>query len=350
MREGLFGYLDELDGNPSLAAAISMYAAKIAAGERPGDDDEDIAEVIDWSQVHDPADDVVEGLVMPARWTQFVAGPKAGKSSLTMFMAIELSEGRDPLDGSPIDPVTVLYCDGEMGRDDLEELIRACGHDPVKLTNLHSTNERMRLDTVKGAGRLLRLVDKLGAKAVLLDGLNGFVNPEASENTDNTWRPFVDNTIDHLKHRRVAVVSNDNMGKDQNKGARGSSVKTDKADGVIALKRTDTGIRLRPTHSRGGAYITADLDLDAEGFDRSRPIRYRRSSWGWPAGTKVVAALLDSLGVPLGDGRRKVRARLNAEVVAAEAKGLDADRFRVANDALAGAIRYRKTAVIRPTP
>ena len=74
---------------------------------------------------------------------------------LLLWIAIELSEGRDPIDGTPIDPVTVLWCDGEMGRDDLEELIRACGHEPLALANLHCTNERMRLDTEAGASRLL---------------------------------------------------------------------------------------------------------------------------------------------------------------------------------------------------
>jgi RecA-family ATPase len=97
----------------------------MATGTESGaEDDDDYPFLIDWSEVHDPDDDIVDGLALPGRWTQFIAGAKVGKSSLTMFIAIELSEGRDPFDGTPIDPVVVLYCDGEMGRRDLEKLIR----------------------------------------------------------------------------------------------------------------------------------------------------------------------------------------------------------------------------------
>lgn len=311
------------------------------------DDDEFIVPLINWAQVHDPGDDVVEGLAMYGRWTQFVASPKVGKSSLLVFMAIELSEGRDPFDGTPRDPVEFLYCDGEMGRLDLEELIRACGHDPVKL-NLPATTERMRLDTEMGAERLLRRVDRLGSRGVLLDGLNGFVDPAASENTDNTWRPLVRYTVDPLKSRGITILSADNYGKDPKLGSRGSSVKTDKADGVIQVGRTDNGVRLHVTHSRGGAYLTADLNLDAEGFDRSRPIRFRRAFGGWPAGTAVVAAMLDSLGVPLDDGRTKVRARLNDEIDAAKAAGGDGSQFRAGNEVLNAALRYRRNPVVNP--
>lgn len=306
-------------------------------------DDDGLLVLIDWNVVHDPEDDLVEGLVIPARWTQFVAPAKAGKSSLLMFVAVELSEGRNPFDGSPIEPVRVLYCDGEMGRDDLEELIVATGQDPARLANLHTSCERVRLDTETGAVRLLGRVDDLGVRLVVLDGLNGFVAPGASEKDDTTWRPVFDLAVRPLKTRGVAVVSGDNMGKDQTRGSRGSSVKTDKADGVVEIHPTDKGVRLHPSHGRGGAYIAKDLSLDAEGFDRSRPIRYRRASGSWPEGTTAGVALLDELGVPLDQGRCKIRARLREEIAKAETAGLDADRFRVANEALAAAIRYRKT-------
>jgi hypothetical protein len=80
-----------------------------------------------------------------------------------------------------------------------------------------------------GAGRLLRWVDRLAARVTVLDGVNGFVDPEATENDDNTWRMFYDRSIRPLKDRGLAVLSNDNMGKDASKGSRRSSVKNDKA-------------------------------------------------------------------------------------------------------------------------
>jgi AAA domain len=308
----------------------------------PEDDDDGMVPLIDWTHVHDPDDDVVEGLVIYGRWLQLVAQAKEGKSSFEAWVALELSEGRDPFDGTQRDPVRVLYCLGEMWKPDLEELIRDCGHDPVRLANFHATEQRMRLDTEIGAGRLLRRVDQLGSQVVILDGLNGFINPEASENDDKTWRPFVDYTADPLRQRGIALVSADNMGKDPARGSRGSSVKNDKADGVVAVKRTDSGVQLHLTHGRGGAYLTTDLYLDAEGFDRSRPIRYWRAAGGWPDGTKDAVEVLDQLGVPLDEGRRKVQTRLRDEIARAETVGLDPEPFRIRTLVLAAALRFRK--------
>jgi hypothetical protein len=316
-------------------------------------DDDGMVPLVDWTKPHDEVDDIVDRLVRPGRWLQFVASAKQGKSSLTLFMAIELSEGRDPFDGTAQAPVTVLYCDGEMGASDLGELIRDCGHDPARLENLHCTVEPMRLDLAKGPDRLLSRVDDLLARnptqamVVVLDGLNGFVNPEASENGDETWKPFYRRAVQPLKRQGIAVVSNDNMGKDKTRGSRGSSVKNDKADAVVEVRRTDQGTRLKATHGRGGAYIDV-LDLGSEGFDRAKPIRYWRITTSWPAGTAAAAAVLDSLGIPVAEGRRKVRARLNDEVAKATAAGLDADRFRIANEALGAALRYRKQPAVGP--
>jgi hypothetical protein len=298
-------------------------------------EDELLLELIDWSVVHDPADDLVERYVMPGRWTQNVVGAKGGKSSWTMWLAVELSEGRDPVDGTPAAPVTVLYCDAEMGRDDLEALIRDMGHEPLALSNLHCSERRPRLDTDLGAAMLLGRVDRLGARLVVLDGLNGYIAPEADENASSTWRAIFDYTVQPLKDRGVAVLSNDNMGKDPTRGSRGNSAKTDKADGVVVAKKTEQGLSLRTTHARAGAYFD-HLDLNAEGFDRSKPIRYWRGSGGWPSGTQAAVQLLDRLGIPLEWGGKKVRQAVRAA------------NETVSNEALAGAIRFRKANLIRP--
>jgi hypothetical protein len=137
----------------------------------------------------------------------------------------------------------------------------------------------------------------------------------------------------------VAVVSADNMGKDPTRGSRGSSVKTDKADCVVPLRRTDQGINLTPSHARGGGYLT-NLDLQAEGFYRSRPIRYWRIAYSWPAGTREAVDILERLGIPPDWGRRKIRALLR-----------DQRQYRIANDTLTAAIRWRKQPPeLRATP
>jgi hypothetical protein len=308
--------------------------------KRAADSHEDVAEepleFIDWTVAHEPVDDLVERYIIPGRWTQNVGSAKDGKSSLTMWVAIELSEGRDPFDGSETEPVSVIYCDGEMGRLDLEDLIRSMGHDPAALPNLHCTDARPRLDTVRGAERLLWGVDRHVARLVVLDGLNGFINPEADENYSSTWRQLFDCTVKPLKERSVAVVSNDNMGKDPSKGSRGNSAKNDKADGVVRVMRTDEGVRLTtPFPGRGGAYLDR-LELRAEGFDGRKPIRYWRDVLGsWPTGTQAAVKLLDRLDIPVKWGGNKVRQRVRD---AGEA---------MSNEAIAGAIRYRKANPFR---
>jgi hypothetical protein len=344
------GRADEVDEVAAWIVGQEQPKRDRRLSEEPPSADEqlpDLLELVDWNNTTLPEDELVEGLIIPGRWLQLVAQAKVGKSSLMMHLSIELSEGRHPLDGHSVRAIQVLYLDGEMGEADLRQLIEDCGHDPAKLPNLHCSTERVRLDTEAGAERMLRQAEKLGAELVMLDGLNGFVNAEASDNDDNTWKPLYLRAVDPLKRRRVAVVSGDNMGKDSGRGSRGSSVKNDKADCVMPVKRTQSGVKLVPSHRRGGSYAD-ELDLEAEGFDRAKPIRYWRAMASWPTGTAEAVRALDDLHVPLDATRRKARSILQAKVTALEAQGLDADAYRVRNDALGAGLRYRQQHIFRP--
>ena len=106
-------------------------------------------------------------------------------------------------------------------------------------------------------------------------------------------------------------------------------MKLDKADAVVMLKRTDGGLNLTTTHQRTSDYARS-LDLAITGLDGSRPMRYRVAANTWPNGTTDAVALLDRLGIATDTGRVKVREILKA------------NGHTVGNDALAGAIRYRK--------
>ena len=109
---------------------------------------------------------------------------------------------------------------------------------------------------------LLNAVEQLGAELVIIDGINGAVG--GAENDDTTWRAFYDFTIAPLKRAGIAVITNDNLGKDKTLGPRGSSVKVDKPDAVIQLARTDNGVRLTTTHRRTAAYpLESDFTIAA---------------------------------------------------------------------------------------
>jgi hypothetical protein len=296
-------------------------------------------ELIDWSTVSDNTESIVDGFIIAGRWTAISSGAKAGKSTLAVSVGIELSEGRHPFDGTPQDPIDVVHLDAELGRIDLGRLVSDCGHDPVKLERWHATDLPPRLDFSGGAERALRTINRLVARLVVVDGLNGVVS--GAEKDDLPWRALFEQFIRPLKAAGVAIITNDNEGHDQ-KRSRGSSVKIDKPDCVIHLTQTETGVKLAATHRRTTEFWN-EIVLAGTGFDGSVPVRYRRSGGGWLAGTKRVAELLDSLGVPPDAGREIARRALLAAAADAESRDDDDSRFRVRTDVLASAVRWRKS-------
>lgn len=314
---------------------LNEYLASLDALTADGADDPVTVELIDWATIHDHGDEIVDGLLIPGRWTALAAKAKAGKTTLEMFVTVEISEGRDPFDSTRREPVIVLYVDGEMGRFDLEERIKELGHEPALLARWHATDLPPRLDTLPGGNALVLAAKQLGAAVVVIDGINGTVS--GPEKDDTTWRAFYDFTIMPLKRAGIAILTGDNLGKDESLGPRGSSVKVDKPDAVIQLSRTDNGVKLKTTHRRTSAY-PAERTLSIDGLDGATPISYRTTNSAWPDGTAEVAALLDDLGIPLDHGRRKIRQQLDDLKTTAS----DPTRFQVRNDALTAAIRYRK--------
>lgn len=293
-----------------------------------GDGTHTAIELINWDTIHDHGDEIVPGLIIPGRWTSLAAAAKAGKTTLEMFITLQISLGHDPFDNNLITPQHVLYIDAEMGRLDLEERLHELGHHhPNQLDHWHATDMPPRLDTTEGGNALQHTATTLGATVIVIDGINGTVT--GAEKDDTTWRAFYDHTIFPLKRLGIAIITGDNLGKDETLGPRGSSVKLDKPDAVIRLKRTDNGVKLTTTHRRTSAY-PLELLLSIDGLDGDQPITYRRTNTAWPSGTEQTADLLDELGVPVNDGRGKARQAL-----------IDAGR-RAANEVLTAAIRYRK--------
>jgi hypothetical protein len=284
-------------------------------------------ELIDWATIHENDDAIVDGLALPGRWTALAAPAKAGKSELILNVALHVSEGRDPFDRTQMEPVTVLYVDAEMGRLDLYERIKGAGLEPGRLARFHATDMPPRLDTEQGGRSLLETVLQLGARLVVIDGINGVVT--GGENDDTTWRAFYLHGIAPLKRAGVAVLTADNLGKDADRGPRGSSVKLDKADAIVRLRRTDNGVKLTTTHRRTSAY-PSEWTLSVVGVDGDEPVAYERTNSAWPDGTEALAATIDGLGVPVDHGRGRVREALK------EAK------IGVRDTLLTAAIRYRK--------
>ena len=295
-----------------------------------GHDPHALIPLIDWVTAFNrpPVDAIVEGLVFPGRWTALVAPAKLGKSTLGLHIAHSLARGYDPFHGNPQPPIDVLYLDGEMGEGDILERLTSLELTPTDLPHLHYTDMFPKGDTVQGGTAIVSTAINLGCKVVFLDGLNAFIT--GAEKDDTPWRNLFEQTVAPLKRAGVAVASSDNTGKDVTLSARGSSAKLDKADAIVMLKRTDDGINLTTTHQRMSGYARS-LDLAMTGLDGEEPINYRQIIGAWPAGTREAVAILDSLAIPVDDGRAKVRSALKTA------------GHKMRNDVLSAAIRYRKS-------
>jgi hypothetical protein len=296
-------------------------------GQRSAPDDR----LVNWHDLFNRAEAeeaIVDGLILPGRWTALVAPAKVGKSTLALHIATKLATGFDPFTGATIEPIRVLYVDGEMGQLDVRERLIALDLTPDDLGLLGYTDNPPKCNTMEGATALVSMVRSVGARLVVLDGLNALI--VGAEKDDTPWRDLYEQTIDPLKRDGVAILSNDNMGKDPSLGGRGSSVKMDKTDGIFTLTRTQDGVLLKCTHTRT-ASLRVEVSLTIVGADGATPITYREGLRSWPADTKKVAAILDRLGVPREFGRDKARAAIK-----------NAGETGIRNDVLAAAIRWRK--------
>lgn len=295
-------------------------------------DDVQLLRLTNWSEAFDrPAvDAVVDGLLIPGRWTALVAPAKAGKSTLALHIAHSLARGLEPFTGADQDRLSVLYVDGEMGELDVVERLRALQQTPADLELLHYSDLPPKGDSMPGGLALVSAAQHLGASVVILDGLNAFVS--GAEKDDVPWRALYEHTIAPLKRAGCAVLSSDNTGKDPTLSARGSSVKLDKADAIMEVKRTESGVKVTTTLQRSPAYHR-EFTLAMSGLDGVSPISYRHCTASWPSGTQAAVALLDSLNLPLSAGRPTVQAALKQA-------GQKGPRTEVLN----AAIRYRKHA------
>lgn len=312
-----------------LAAKIVEQATKVNGH---GPDPVLPVPVVDWAAAFDRpvVDAVVDGFLFPGRWTALVAPAKHGKSTLALHIAHRLARGHEPFGPARHPAIPVLYLDGEMGELDVVERLTSLELTPTQLGGLHYSDRFPKGDTVQGGAAIVSTAIALAVGVVVLDGLNAFVT--GAEKDDTPWRNLFDNTIAPLKRAGIAVLSDDNTGKDTTLSARGSSVKLDKADAIIELKRTDGGLTLKTTHQRSADYIK-HLDLAMDGLDGERPIDYRRTTSAWPAGTHDAVKLLEEFGVDFDAGRGRAR-----EILRANNAG-------VRNEVLSAALKLRRQTV-----
>lgn len=253
-----------------------------------------------------------------------------GKSIFARGISVDASLGRAHTEPSEtFDPAKVIYLDAENGEDWWRGGLDAMGA-PLDLPNLSVVcfPDLAGLDTPKGSHEFLTLINDLVQRLdgeldlVVLDTVSRFI--DGGENDADTWSQFYRRAIQPLRERKVAVLRLDHLGKDADKGPRGSSHK---------LSDVDADYRLT-ADSPGGDDLTLTLGKRrrqhmAETVSLRRldgPLRHEpatnalslgvtlASGQMVPADRKVAAlvAELDRLGIDAALGRPKSQAAVTA--------------------------------------
>lgn len=285
-----------------------------------------------WHREHSGEDWLVEPILPLGRQVALWAVHKTGKSLIALEMVAAAACGRSCLGSKPIPPVDVVYLDFEMTEDDLWERLDDMGYGPeVDMSRLHYylLPSLPALDTDLGGRVLTELAVRHDAKLVVIDTMSRVV--EGEENEADTYRAFYRHSGNRLKALGITLLRLDHGGKDTDRGQRGSSAKGDDVDLVWQLTGTDSGLQLDRKASRmGWVPERVTLTRHNEYDDLHHTLALAAAC---PAGTKEMADLLDSFGLPLSVGRRE------AQRILKERQGKGAR-----NDVLGAALKYRRQA------
>jgi AAA domain len=138
-------------------------------------------ELFDSSEPENPAW-ITRG-VLPKRGVLLLGGPaKSMKSFLMLDMARSLAEGGNlwGLQDYEIKvPVPTLYIDAEVGHNELRRRLQLRPRPP--LFHYASEEKGMYFDSMPGTMKLKRLIDKTGAKVVIIDPLTRCLMGEESD-------------------------------------------------------------------------------------------------------------------------------------------------------------------------
>jgi hypothetical protein len=214
---------------------------------------------LDWStfltKPRQPVDFLAGRLMVRGQQISLVGDGKAGKSLFVMEWVWRIAAGLEFLGDQPHPPLRVMYVDQENPEDDIQERLLSLGATADTLANLIYLSFPMyrELDTPGGAADLFADVRNYQPDVVVLDTISRMI--KGKENEADTWNDLYRHTIKPLKRAKVSSIRLDHFGKDQTRGARGGSGKSQDVDGVWELTPTERGstlLRLTRTHTRSG--------------------------------------------------------------------------------------------------
>ncbi|MFI1394092.1 AAA family ATPase [Streptomyces sp. NPDC020681] len=302
----------------------------------PAEQPEDRFPSLDWKQAF--ATDFTHIDWLPGRFIErgqqvaIVGDGKVGKSLFAHDWLWRAVTGRSFLGDERRDPLRVLYFDRENGLRDVVTRMQALGATPDELEGF---DYRMfprfsgGLDAAPIAVQeLLRIVSEIDPHVVIFDTVSRFIT--GKENDSDTWLQFYGRVHAPLKGMGVAGVRLDHMGKDAEKGSRGSSAKSQDVDHVWEMTRLNenhsrdddgiqtvtTEIKLKRTHTRTGLgddlmHLTRRGRKGSAGMWLTGQTRHELADKGTVReANQLVQSYVDELlakDVPPGIGREKLK-------------------------------------------
>lgn len=197
-----------------------------------------------------PVNWIAGGFVAEGEQSALVGNGKVGKSLLALELAYRASRGEPFLDVKGAAPITVLYVDQENSPRMVISRMKAMSFEYNNRLVYLSLPNLPPLDTPHGAAALLDQIGQHRPGLVILDTVSRFVS--GPENVSDTWMALYRLCLAPMKERGVAVLRLDHLGKDSDRGARGSSAKTQDVDHAWTMNEVNGQFLLERSHTRTG--------------------------------------------------------------------------------------------------
>lgn len=210
---------------------------------------------LNWSRLDQvvAAERVIPGLLNEGESGSLLGQAEAGKSLLTLEIAVASALGESVLGHPPRDPIAVMYIDMENPEAELVDRLRRMGHAPAELAGhplfYFSFPDLPPLDSTEGGRRLALAAEQYEPQLIVFDTISRLV--EGKEDSADTWRNLYNHTMVPLRRQGRTVLRLDHQGHDASKGARGSSAKRDDVDVAWIMKRTGNEVALIRDKGRG---------------------------------------------------------------------------------------------------
>lgn len=292
-----------------------------------------------------------------------IGGGKVGKTLLMHDWVWSVASGRPFLGDSAREPMTVLYFDKENGKRDIVIRMRCLGATPGDLKRIEYKSFPAfsgALDTSAiAAAECLAVVERTKPDLVVMDTASRFI--AGKENDADTWLALNRMVQEPLKRLGITYVRLDHFGKDETRGARGSSAKEGDIDHIWELscqgessvrdmaqgvETVTTQLTFKRTHSRTGLGssvfdITRVAQKEIDGPWIPGRTRHTPTTQGVEAQhARAVGELVDQLvvaGVPVGLGRDRL-------VEWAEANGIKLPGKKQTRQDITAALKARHAA------